>query len=402
VQNVVVGVRVLETRLDVAEAQGLAPDQLAAADGVRRLLRQAEEAAYGIQPKSGRIGNWWDGTLVEAAYQNLHAARAQMVDVYDDATVAAEIPIALARTHLSLHRDDPRRMDRIDFDRQSEQNRRAFLRRAIKDGYDAMDRQHGRLRSFRNINLMLAVFIAVLVGITIAVVSARPTIMPLCFPVGGVEDGSGPQNCPTGSGVAGPTGGDIVVVALLGLLGGALAAAVSIRNLRGTSTPYDVPVALAMLKVPLGAFTAILGLIAIQGEFVPGLSALDSQQQILAYALVLGFGQQLFTHSLDQRAQTLLDGVPSKDPAVSPPAGPVVSRVPVGRSEPAVAPAPAPTGPTAPQPAPAGNGSALPAQIDVRPEVTELLAMPPPVDDDTAVQDDGSPTLPNVPAADHR
>ncbi len=74
----------------------------------------------------------------------------------------------------------------------------------------------------------------------------------------------------------------------------------SIRNLRGTSTPYDVPVALALLKVPLGAFTAILGLVAIQGDFVPGLSALDSQQQILAYALVLGYAQQVFTYSLDR------------------------------------------------------------------------------------------------------
>ncbi|MGH8939109.1 MAG: hypothetical protein ACRDV2_07135, partial [Actinomycetes bacterium] len=323
VQNVIVAVRVLETRLDVAEAQGLGPDQMAAADGVRKLLRTAEEAAYGVEPRSSRLANWWGGTLVEAAYQNLHAARAQMVDVYDDATVAAEIPIALARSRVSLHRDDPRHLDRDDFEQQqSELHRRAFLRRAIKDGYDAMDRQHERLRSFRNINLLLALFIAVLVAITIAFVSARPSIMPLCFPASGFEDGVGPQNCPTGSGVAGPTGDDIIVVALLGLLGGALAAAVSIRNLRGTSTPYDVPVALAMLKVPLGAFTAILGLVAIQGNFIPGLSALDSQQQILAYALVLGFGQQVFTYSLDQRAQTLLDAVPAKDAAMAPPSRP--------------------------------------------------------------------------------
>ena len=118
-----------------------------------------------------------------------------------------------------------------------------------------------------------------------------------------------------------PHGNDIVVVSLLGLLGGALAAAVSIRNLRGTSTPYDVPVALSLLKVPLGAFTAIVGLVAIQGDFVPGLSALDSQQQILAYALVLGYGQQVFTYTLDRRAQTLLDGLPAKDGSAPPGGG---------------------------------------------------------------------------------
>jgi hypothetical protein len=115
-----------------------------------------------------------------------------------------------------------------------------------------------------------------------------------------------------------------VVVALMGLLGGALAAALSIRNLRGTSTPYDVPVALATLKVPLGAFTAIVGLVAIQGEFVPGLSALDSQEQILAYALILGFGQQVFTRTLDRKAQDLLEALPSKDATSTPVQPPVV------------------------------------------------------------------------------
>jgi hypothetical protein len=67
---------------------------------------------------------------------------------------------------------------------------------------------------------------------------------------------------------------------------------------------------LAFLKVPLGALTAILGLIAIQGNFVPGLSVLDSQGQILAYALVFGFAQQALSRSLDKRAQTILEGLP--------------------------------------------------------------------------------------------
>ena len=73
-----------------------------------------------------------------------------------------------------------------------------------------------------------------------------------------------------------------------------------------------------MLKGPLGAFTAIVGLVAIQGDFVPGLSVLDSQEQILAYALVLGYAQQVFTRLLDQRAQTLLSGLPSRDAGTLP------------------------------------------------------------------------------------
>jgi hypothetical protein len=38
-----------------------------------------------------------------------------------------------------------------------------------------------------------------------------------------------------------------------------------------------------------GALTALGALIPIRREFIPGLSALDSQEQILAYALVFGY-----------------------------------------------------------------------------------------------------------------
>jgi hypothetical protein len=391
VTPVVVGVQVLETRLDVALAQGLGPDQRAAADGVRRLLRKAEEAAYGDDPKVGPVARWWRGTLVEVSFQNLHAARAQMVDVYADEEVAAEIPAALARSQQALHADDPRRLAGETLTRMPPGQQRAFLRRAIEDSYDAMDRQHERLRSFRNIILIAALCIGVLVTATILVVHANPTYIPLCFAANGESIEGVRFNCPTGTGVLTNHGSDIVVVALLGLLGGALAAAVSIRNLRGTSTPYDVPVALALLKVPLGAFTAIVGLVALQGSFVPGLSALDSQQQILAYALVLGYAQQVFTYSLDRRAQSLLDGLPSKDPTVAP------SRVDAQPVVPAHDPGPGPGDgfvdvPTQGPPPPA-------EEIDLR---DDPAVLPPPPDADDLAQDDDSRPMPNVPVGDHR
>jgi len=323
VQQVAVAVLGLETRLNIAEARGLTPDQKAAADGIRMMLARARDAAYRDDPRPGRWINWWRGTLVDTAHQNLHAARAQIVDLLDEPEVNAEIPRAMARLQGSLHREDPRQVDAAMMAKLPLPERRAVLRRAIEDGYDATDRQHERLRSFRNIVAICAVLIAVLVGITIVLVARNPSWMPLCF-----ETPTPTQppllNCPTASGVTEPQGTDIVVIALMGLLGGALAAAISIRNLRGTSTPYDVPVALAMLKVPLGAFTAIIGLVAIQGEFIPGLSALDSQEQILAYALILGFGQQVFTRQLDRKAQDLLEALPSSDATSAPVPPPTV------------------------------------------------------------------------------
>ena len=111
-------------------------------------------------------------------------------------------------------------------------------------------------------------------------------------------------------------------MAFLGLLGGGLSAAVFLRGLQGTSTPYDVPVALALLKLPSGALSALVGLLFVLGEFIPGLSQLDNQPQILAYAFLFGIAQQLITGSVDRQAQAILTKVPSKEPVSDRPAPP--------------------------------------------------------------------------------
>jgi hypothetical protein len=59
--------------------------------------------------------------------------------------------------------------------------------------------------------------------------------------------------------------------------------------------------------------TAFLGLLLMRGQFVPGLNALDTTAQILAWALVFGFAQELFTHFVDQQGQTVLNSVRAAD-----------------------------------------------------------------------------------------
>ena len=347
VQHVAVDADKLQMRLNAARAGSLSPHQDAIAVGVSGLIEKARAAAFRRDPIPRRWANWWRGTLVEAGYRNMHTARAQMVDLLDEDEVRAEIPMALARAQSTLRRDDPRLMDaeqmQADASRPGSVNRlRPRLRRLIGDSYEQLDLDHAQLRSFRNILLLAALSVFILVVAVVVIVSRYPTWIPLCFPKEVVAATNvttqGGLNCPTGSGVSSPRHADIGIVAILGALGGALAATLSIRNLKGTTTPYDVPVALAMLKFPLGAFTAILALVAIQGNFVPGLSVLDSQGQILAYALVFGFAQQAFTRLLDQKAQTLLEGLPggtATEPPRRPAAAPEVPSEPVPPSAPA-------------------------------------------------------------------
>jgi hypothetical protein len=70
-----------------------------------------------------------------------------------------------------------------------------------------------------------------------------------------------------------------------------------------------------VLKLPTGAITALLGLLLVRGQFVPGLTALDTSAQILAWALIFGYAQQLFTRLVDQQGQTVLDSVRGADRA---------------------------------------------------------------------------------------
>ena len=190
---------------------------------------------------------------------------------------------------------------------------------------DACDKTFTRVHSFRNIVLATSVGL-VLVAIGLGLLGAlNPESVPTCFDAGTVtaEDVRGEASpvdhvvCPTGS-TTGPTGGDVPLVLVLGLAAGAFAAALAVRGMRGTSTPYGVPVAIAVLKLPAGALTALFGILMLRGGFIPGLSALDTQGQILAYSMIFGYAQQVFTRLVDSQAQAVLDRSPSSEPSAAP------------------------------------------------------------------------------------
>jgi hypothetical protein len=290
--------------------------------GVEDLVLQATSAAQGDDPEYRSFRSWWRGTSVEAAFRKSHQAESELVRLYDDVEVEAEVPVALGRAEVALNRDDPmREAARRLVQMGPGPHKRLLLSKVVQAGHEAADGTHTRIRNFRNILLSTTFCVAVLVLVFSVVVATNPTAVPLCFqPQGGTT-----MACPTGDGAGQqPTSLDVVVVVLLGLLGGSLAAAVSIRNLRGTQTPYDVPIALSLLKAPAGALTAVGALIAIRGAFIPGLSELDSQEQILAYALIFGYAQQLLTGLIDRQADQLLGSVPSKDAEQSRPQLPTV------------------------------------------------------------------------------
>jgi hypothetical protein len=325
---------------------------------VEHHLDVARKAAWPKDDKRLTVGeqflDWWTGAPCEAAYVNLHEAEIALAQILPDDQVQARIPEALARPQTMDVTDPRRRAAETQLALNlSKGQRRAAFQSATRIGLELKDQQHDRLRAFRNIVLATAAALTLLVVAVCLLGAWRPDALPLCFgpppttAVGGVpEPVQGPSGvaCPSEDAPPSPgtqrrrlpAPGDVTLVALLGLLGGGLSATVSLRGLQGTSTPYDVPVALALLKLPSGALSALVGLLFVRGEFVPGLSQLDNQPQILAYAFLFGIAQQLITGAVDRQAQEILTKVPSKEPV---------------STKPQPSPAEGPTQPPAPPPA---------------------------------------------------
>jgi hypothetical protein len=240
--------------------------------------------------------------------------------------------------------------------RRLEQSDREAVVSAVRAASSESRWKVARLRSFRNV-LMVTSLVLTIGAVSVAFLGWRhPEALPLCFagenvvcPTSTTPVDPDEQRGSTGEQTAAgqaetddimrkeASGWDITIVEIVGLLAAAIAAAGAVRNVHGTSTPYGLPVALAVLKLPTGALTALLGLLLMRGGFVPGLSALDSPGQIVAWAIVFGYAQQLLTRFVDTQAQSVLEGAAgdAKELAASPTAQD--GRRPV--AEPLVAPA---------------------------------------------------------------
>lgn len=311
-QEVLVRAAVLQARLEAMRLdRDLSAGETKLAERVEDRLKHAALAATRVQPTRS-VRNWWRGAHVDAAYQNLHAAEILMTSLYDDVHAEAEVPEAIARVEARLDRDDPRRAAAfaLQAEAQSPEQRRAQLAKAVQVGFEAADSEYKRLRSFRNAVLGSAAVLGVTLIAVVAYAWNNPDALPICF-------SEAQQVCASGRDV--PSKADVGIVASLGALGGLLSAIISIRNMQGTSVAYDVPTALAALKLPVGALTAVGGLLLVAAHFIPGLSNLDNQQQILAYAFLFGVAQQLFVGFVDKQAQELLSHAPGKAATASRP-----------------------------------------------------------------------------------
>jgi hypothetical protein len=206
----------------------------------------------------------------------------------------------------------------------TEQERQSIVT-CLSAANEQIRRNQTRLESFRNVIAASAGFLLFLVGIVGLISILRPGLFPVCFIL--ERGGQAVVNCPGETSAiftAGPQTGpaapdvddiirhsvrayDTLFIEFCGFLGAAMSAALSIRNVRGSSDPYSIPVALSFLKLPTGALTALVGIVLIRAGLVPGIENLNSTAEIIAWALAFGFSQQLFTGVVDRQARSVLE-----------------------------------------------------------------------------------------------
>ncbi|MBO8194328.1 hypothetical protein ITI46_22075 [Streptomyces oryzae] len=257
----------------------------------------------------------------------------------DPKEIVAMMPGVLASVREALPADDPRRsaVERIARSpTKITESERESLLDAVSVARQVRIQKTLRVRSFVTIVRWIAGGLAFGVAMVAILGWFFDDTVPLCFSPNRVSGAKEYQVvCPTRSSpdakakhvdaslAATTAPADYLAIEFVGLVAAGIAAAVTIRRIGGTAEPYNVPVALALLKLPMGALTAVLGLLLMRGGFVPGLTALDSSAQIISWAIIFGYAQQIFTRLVDTQAKNVLAGaggsVTTPRPAHKPP-----------------------------------------------------------------------------------
>ena len=351
----------LETELKHESTRRVRGDRSALIEGMRGHLEKARAAA---DEDFGWRKLWSGSAAREGVCSNIRSAEVLLVQLVSDEEVAgrASEVMALVKDHLDA--DDPRRVRlalriRPIISGDIKPGDRDLMARALDAAYSTLDDELARVRSLRNI-LWAATVLVTLGVINLALYGwLSPSSLSLCFSPQGGSGRTVTVVCPTAeyhnaaadtdpSRLAGAT--DILTVEIAGLAGAALTDIASLRRIRGTDSPYMLPLASAVLKLPTGALSAFLGLLLIRGAFVPGLSDLDSRAQVLAWAAAFGAAQHLVTRLVDDRAQMTLSEVGrTTDAAIDP------ERVAVKEGPPAPGAAGSPNG-AGPHDEPDGGG----------------------------------------------
>lgn len=257
-------------------------------------LHQARDAAEAYERRWKRVRSWWSGVDIEAAWRAIHAAKQELIDGMADPDLRAQYPLLRSKVKQYLEPNDPERveyekwLERGEEQESLDQFDRARLR-TVRTAVDATsDAQYAKIHRFRT-TLYIGFVAVIVLDILLGLERSTDPWLPICppTPMGGAS-------CPL-----------VWQIEAVGLIGGVLAAAVALLRIPVTHEPYNLKRAQTLVKLPLSALTALVGIMLLQSNVIDALEPLPAPG-VLAYAVIFGYSQELVTRLIDRKAESLV------------------------------------------------------------------------------------------------
>jgi hypothetical protein len=259
-----------------------------AADANALLVHSHVDAARSLVNGRAQPREWWTGARVEATWRHLRVAQEALFESSTGVAARAQATVTLSQGTAALGPSDPR---------VKELKRLLALQHPASEGeiiaagsvvlaaaHEQSDRQYRELRQFRNgLRILNALLIVLGVGLLLTVWLWGWSLLP---PTEGL-----------------PTNSLIGLAMFFGSLGALFSAIPSLSQMPDRATPFSPIAEQATLKVVVGAWSAVVGLMAVAA----GLGSADTSQ-LAGFAMVaalFGAGQEAITRFADHKAGDL-------------------------------------------------------------------------------------------------
>lgn len=287
-------------------------------DAEHRFIEQAKahleaaKAELAPRPWHSRPLRRLFNTDIVAALSNMAEADVELTKLSSGDDLKRRVPHVLTQAREHLPADHPHRTllegEWSRFERRLRfipWKRKGVVAETLHAANAAQEKERAKVRSFSQIliwSITITAVIAILFGLW---ASADNDVADLfCFPGQEVPPA---RVCPLGGNRA--DGTDVFLIEFMGMFTAALAGAASLKTMRGNSSPYQISVLLLLLRLPVGAMTAVLGILLVSGAFFPGLTSLDASSQVIAWAAAFGILQEPVTRAVDRRGREFLDAL---------------------------------------------------------------------------------------------
>ncbi|MFF5003623.1 hypothetical protein ACFY3G_12390 [Streptomyces phaeochromogenes] len=262
-------------------------------------MQQAAES----QKMTWRLGSWWNGQAYEGTLACLHAAEVAILALAQPVRAWTRIDAVLALAG-PLCQKDPRLalVEQLKQKNKPQDNRVPWAVAALLEAaYAVQEERAVRSRNFRNRLIRAGSVLTLLLVVTVVVAWRNAGAIPVCT-----------SGCPgrADSGLR-----EVGLVMLLGMLGAATHVVGRLQKMGGSWNPYNLPFYQELIKLPIGALTAVIGLLLVDTEWLPMIEAPESWRDVMACAVVFGLAQIALTRTIDQRAEKILASEPDAEEA---------------------------------------------------------------------------------------